>query len=215
MTYIESGHVKRVLSVLSHFDGDWLLLRNTQNELPFTLEVGKDIDLLLRYSDRESMLAFLNENKFKMISHPLRNDVKLYGVHQFEMLESQDGVLVDIDYEIAVRSSDEGQWIPLDQEIQKSAFENKQLVDIAGFSIPMLSDEDLFVSELSRQVFVKKRFTPWHQQFLAKLYPSLSNASLLRKLGLVFFSYSNRLLEKVEKNEYDDILHDYLSYSDY
>lgn len=213
--FVEGRYVEEVLTLLSRFNRDWLLLRNSQDELPSNLKTGKDIDVLLRYDDRKLIHAYLYDNGFRMIPHPLRNDTLLYGVHPFEMYASRKGVLVDVNYEIAVRSIDEGQWIPLDQEIQTSAFENRRIVELAGIQCPMLSDEDLFVSEIARQVFVKRSVSPWHQEFFTNLYPLLCMDSLLSKLELVFFAYAKRLLQRVDSGDFEEIFNDYLAFSDY
>ena len=110
------------------------MLRNTNDELPCNLEHGKDIDILVSHSNSSKINYILSKNGLQRIKHPLRSDVRLYGVHEFHLYKSSDSVLLDINYEIVVRSLDKNQWIPLDQAIQISAWSHQKLVNIGGIN---------------------------------------------------------------------------------
>jgi hypothetical protein len=215
MNYYESNAILKVFEILNFSNFPYLLLRNTEEELPDKLVKGKDIDILIQHHDREKLLKALRKHKFYQIKHPLRSDVKLYGVHQFDMFESPEQPLLDVNYEIAVRSLDQGQWIPLDQEIQTSSWANAQIVDIGGSSVPMLSNEDLWVCTLARCLFDKKQFSVWHQQMLSALLPSVDSVDLKKKLQLIFFKYTTRLLALARNGDYQLIYNDYMSFKEY
>lgn len=215
MSYYEPGQILEIFEILNASQLSYLLLRNSGDELPGHLEWGKDIDVLIRHENRKKLLNVLLENGFRQVRHPRRNDVKLYGVHQFEMFRSQDQVLLDVNYEIAVQSIDRGQWIPLDQVIQLSAWGNAQNIIIGGVSVPVLSNEDLWVSTLARCVFDKKKFSPWHREMLFHLLPLVDLDDIEEKLRLIFFKYTETLLNLAKKGEYQKIVDDYVSFKDY
>lgn len=215
MSYYERRAISEVFEILNASKVPYLLLRNTGDELPDHLGWGKDIDILVRHQDGIKLRRVLLKNKLIQVRHPLHNDVKLYGVHQFEMFKTQNQVLLDVNYEIAVRSLDRGQWIPLDQVIQLSAWEKSRMVDIGGVSVPVLGSEDLWVCTLARCVFDKKVFSSWHCQALAGLLPLVDLGDVEGKLSLIFFKYTDRLLDLAKKGEYQKIFDDYVSFKDY
>ena len=215
MSNVNQSDVLNVFRCLNSSGVDWLLLRNTGDELPNNLAEGKDIDILVRPDDRDRMITHLVSNSFYTIRHPYDEDIKLYGIHDFDMLKTDANLLLDINYEIACRSTDGGQWIPLDKEIQESVWCNRIVKSMAGEDISMPSDEDLFVTTLARCVFVKRSFTQWHRKKLSELFERVGLSGAAQKLPLVFFAYSQRLLNLIQGERYDEIVEDYLSFADY
>jgi len=215
MKYYDKAAILNVFNVLNHSGLPYLLLRNTNDELPFNLEYGKDIDILAQHSNSIKTNNLLIKNSFQRVKHPLRSDVRLYGVHQFNMYKSKYSVLLDINYEIVVRSLDKGQWIPLDQALQISAWENKKFVDIGGVNVPTLSDEDLWVCTLARCIFDKKLFSPWHQELLINMLPNINSELVKSKLNLIFFKFTDCLFEMVCRSQFDQIYDKYISFKSY
>ena len=207
--------IDKSLSLLNSSGIEWLLLRNTNDELPGCLEVKKDIDILVRPENKADMHAFLLANRFSEIQHPLANDVRLYGVDPFRMYKNPEGLLIDINYQAVVRSLDQGQWVPLDQAIQKDLWLSKKFVSIGSENVPMSAVEDLFVLMASRCIFDKKTFSLWHRGILSQTLRQCNIDLLRKKLDLVFFKFAPRLLELVRMSKFDEIISGYLSFSDY
>ena len=191
------------------------MLRNTNDELPNHLPYGKDVDILIQYPNNDRFKSLLLQNKFKQIRHPVRNDKRLYGVHEFNMYQFRDSLLLDINYEMVVRSLDKGQWVPLDQSLQTSAWKNKIFVDIHGLRVPMLCDEDNWIFTLARCIFDKKLFSAWHQNFLSSSLQSINLHTMMPKLHLIFFKFAPRLIQLVRQEKYDMIISEYIAFSDY
>jgi hypothetical protein len=215
MKFHDRDNIICLFDVMNNSCVEWLLLRNTDDELPDKLLFGKDVDVLVRYENRNAFRKVLLKSGFRQISHPLFNDIKLYGVHEFEMYRSKNNVLLDVNFEIAVRSLDQGQWIPLDQSIQSSAWQNMTFINLAGVNVPVLGNEDLFVAIIVRCVYDKKYFSHWHVKKLNLLIDSCDDNILRTKLKVIFFRYSDRLLKLAMLGNYCEIIDDYLSYADY
>jgi len=205
----------KFLSLLSSSDIEWILLRNTNDELLERLDVKKDIDVLVKSRDKKKIHNFLLANQFSEIRHPLANDIRLYGVDEFRMYKNTQGLLIDINFQAVVRSLDHGQWIPLDQMIQGELWLNRRSVSVGGERVPMPALEDMFVLALSRCIFDKKDFTAWHRDLLRQTLGQCNLDSLVKKLDLVFFKFAPRLIDLVKLNKFDEIIPDYLSFSDY
>jgi len=207
--------IDKCLSLLNSSGIEWILLRNTNDELPGCLEVKKDIDILVRPDNKAEMHAFLLANQFSEIQHPFINDVRLYGVDAFRKYKNSNGLLVDINFQAVVRSLDRGQWIPLDQSIQDELWMNKRSVLIGEAHVSMPSVEDLFVLTLSRCIFDKKDFTVWHRDLLHQKLGQCDIELLKKKLDLVFFKFAPQLIELVRNSEFDELISNYLSFSYY
>lgn len=208
-------HIREVFGDLHSADVEWILLRNTCDELPRQLPIGKDIDVLVRIKDRADLRKHLKACGYTRIRHPHRNDVRLYGVHEFEMYRSERGILLDVNFEIAVRSLDAGQWVPLDSIVQESAWRNRQVAELVGREVPTLGSEDMFVCTVARCVFDRREFSDWHGRFLKELLSVCDAKELNKRLRLVFFSYTNRLLTNIAAGRFAGIVEDHLSFSDY
>lgn len=207
--------IENALSLLNSSGIDWILLRNTNDELPGHLDVKKDIDILVRSKDKKAVHDFLLINQFSEIRHPLIDDIRLYGVDAFRKYKSLEGLLIDINFQAVVRSLDQGQWIPLDQSIQKDIWLNKQSVLIGKEHVPMPAIEDLFILTISRCIFDKKDFTIWHRHMLVHTLLQCDLCLLRYKLDLIFFKFSPKLINLVKSGQFDEIIPVYLSFSDY
>jgi hypothetical protein len=159
---IDKNEIIRVFEQLNSSNLDYLLLRNINQELPGKLKEGKDIDLLVHKDDLEKWIPFFKTIGFNVIQHPLRNDVFLYETDPFVfLLHKESGLIIDLNFQLCVRSLDKGQWIPLDQEIQLSAFENKIFEETPlGLNYWTLGKEDRFITLITRSIFDKKKVSP-------------------------------------------------------
>ena len=215
MHFYDKSLILYLFKTLDDFDLPYLLLRNTNDELPDRLPYGKDVDILVQHSNNEKFKSLLLKNEFKQIRHPFGKDKRLYGVHEFNKYQFRDSLLLDINYEMVVRSLDKGQWVPLDQSMQISAWENRILVDIHGLRVPMLCEEDDWIFTLARCIFDKKLFSAWHQNFLSTSLQSINLHTVMPKLHSIFFKFSPRLVQLVQQEKYDMIISEYIAFSDY
>jgi len=193
---------------------NYILIRNISNELPNALQVGKDIDLLVKYNDRKKIVQFLNKNGYRKINHPLKNDLFLYGVNPFEMFNKYD-VLIDLNYQLTCRSLNAGEWIPLDRKIQDSAWKNKMIHEYNQLRYFKLGIEDEFVSLISRSIFDKREFQPAYINTINQCLLNIDKENVIEKLELIFFRYTPILFEKIQNNDYNSIIESYLAFKAY
>ncbi|NLO17466.1 MAG: hypothetical protein GX118_04680, partial [Arcobacter butzleri] len=109
-----------------------------------------------------------------------------------------------------------GQWIPLDQIIQESAWKNKrfeQLTDDFGYWT--LSYEDEFVCLISRSIFDKKEFQNGYIKRINELINLINKNDVTEKFNMVFFKFTPYLMSYIEKQNYDEIIKNYLQFKEY
>jgi hypothetical protein len=214
MNCVKSDEIVNKFKLLNEGKVEYVLMRNINNELPHDLEIGKDIDILVK--DRNMVVEVLKKNNFNKINHPHENNLFLYGVEKFEFYKNNENILFDLNFQIAVRSLDAGQWIPLDQAIQESAWQNKRFERAGGgLEYWTLSYEDEFVALIARSVFDKKEFQAGYISRLDELLPMVNKDNVLKKLQFIFFKYAPLLLYQIERQNYPDIVINYLKFKEY
>ena len=214
MNVVDADEIKKVFKLLNDNNIDYILLRNTNNEIPNALKVGKDIDLLVKDN---ILIDFLRKQNFNVVSHPHRNNIYLYGVKKFVFMKNEsNNIIFDLHFQIAVRSLDAGQWIPLDQKIQESAWKNKRFEKIdEDFGYWTLSYNDEFISLIARSIFDKREFQEGYIKRIEELKSKIDLKDVEEKLKLVFFKYTPYLLEQIEKKQYNNIIKNYIQFKEY
>lgn len=210
----------RIIELFLHLNSsklDYLLLRNIDDELPSNLKKGKDIDLLVQKIDLDKWIKFLTSINFKIVQHPLKNDVFLYETDPFVFLKQKEsGIIIDLNFQLCVRSLDKGQWIPLDQSVQDSSWKNKRFDRVTNdFTYATLGYNDEFITHIARSVFDKKEFQKGYIKRIIELLSKIDLDDVEQKMNLIFFKYTPFLLDQIKKHEFDSILSNYLAFKDY
>jgi hypothetical protein len=215
MTFVPEKSITSLFKKLNSPPIQYILLRNISNELPSKLTPGKDIDILARYSDRSELISFFRNLNFKHVRHPNFADVFLYGVNYFDFFSHPDGYFVDINYQIVCRSLNQREWIPLDRKIQTTGW-NCRIFD-EGETLPAyrLSPEIEFISLIARCIFDKQHFPSGYQSRINSLLTQVSLCSIVVDLKLVFFGFTERLLDMIQKQQYSDVFQEYLTFYSY
>ena len=215
MSYVNPKSIIDIFNKLNAAGLRYILIRNINNELPGSLRIGKDIDLLVPYNERSKFINFLVEKGFKNIRHPHCHNIFLYGANKFEFFINKDNVLFDLNYQLVCRSLNASEWIPLDQKIQDSTWKNKKINENSKFTYYSLSAEDEFVALVTRSVFDKKEFQKGYIKRINELINVVDVNDVIAKFQLIFFKFTSVLLSILKKHQYEMILERYISFSEY
>ena len=71
------------------------------------------------------------------------------------------------------------------------------------------------VALIARSVFDKKEFQAGYVSRLDELLPMVNKDDVLNKLQLIFFKYAPILLCQIERQNYPDIVINYLKFKEY
>lgn len=217
MKQVNAEELKQIFDLLNEKNLNYILMRNINNELPAGLDVGKDIDILISKSDEKEFTNFFHSNDFQTIDHPFKYGVFLYGVDKFEFkYNKSNNILFDLNFQIAVRSLDAGQWIPLDQTIQESAWKNKRFKQLGDdFGYWTLSYEDEIVCLVARAIFDKKEFQKGYIKRINELIKIIDIDSAIAKFNTVFFKFTPNLITYIKNQKYDEIIKNHLQFKEY
>jgi len=217
MYLIRSKELINIFTLLNKQKLNYILMRNIDKELPNNLIIGKDIDILVYKKDEKQFVNFFNANNYETMNHPFKYDIFLYGVDRFEFkYNNNNNILFDLNFQIAVRSLDAGQWIPLDQSIQESAWKNRRFEQLnEDFGYWTLSYEDEFVSLVARSIFDKKEFQSGYVKRIDELSSIIEKLNVIEKLNMVFFKFTPFLMDYIDNKDYENIIKNYLEFKDY
>jgi len=214
--YINSKAIIDIFKKLNESDIEYLLIRNINNELPYRLKKSKDIDILVSYEQKKKLYNFFQNNGFKKVPHPHRNNIYLYGAKKFEFLKNKDGLIFDLNYQLMCRSLNRGEWMPLDKKIQQSAWENKRFEKIdENFGYWTLSYNDEFITLIVRSIFDKREFQEGYIKRIEVLKDKIDLKDVKEKMKLVFFKFTPYLLEMIKNKDYENIVKNYIKFKEY
>lgn len=212
--YCSEQKIKDFFAQLNQSGLRYVLLRNIDGELPSCLPIGKDIDLLFDYKQKNEVKSFLLGQGFVNITHPYSRAVYLYNPRKPEMYRDHEGVEIEAHYELLCKSTNAGEWMPLHQEIQKSCWENRFLCG-TKFKHFTLSPEDELLLLIVRSVLDKRQFSPGYIRRIELLSHFVGSDSFFRKAKLVFFGYTPLLCENIKKKDYESPFLKYISFKEY
>jgi hypothetical protein len=213
MKYCLEKDVIDLFSLLNNENINYILIRNINNELPKSLPLNKDIDLMINEDEASNFNHLMQRNGWKQKNHPLGHFPFLYGLKPFEFY-FKNGIHLDICFQLACRSLNKGEWFPLDLQIQEDLWNNKLKILDSPWKY-QLSIEDEFVHLITRCVFDKKEFNNGYIERIEQLKKVINSNIVLSKFEVVFFKYSKLLFEQINKKEYDKIITNYLQFKDY
>ena len=213
--FFDSADIIKIFDRFNRSDLKYILLRNSYNELPDKLSIGKDIDILVDINSKSLFHNIMQDMHFRKIRHPFKSKERLYGANLFEMYKNKKGVLVDVNYEFCVQSLDKGQLIPLDKKIQLNIWKNFKKVKYKNMNFNFMGNEEYFITMLSRLIYDKKEIDLWHKKELTRLLSIVDFDLVTCYSNLIFFKYTNKLLRSIKNKNFTDFFGSYLTFYDY
>ncbi len=219
MEFIPAQIINDFFENLNKSNIDYVLLRNMSDELPNSLENGKDIDILVKENQIANFQHFMKTHNFRKSTYP-------YGKARgwcmtYKLPEPQTWLLkntkyifkIDATFKMKCRSITPKVLIPLDNCINEDVWKNKLFDEKKNWWI--LDDETTLIHILSRAIFDKKEFKPDYISEIEKRKALLKNDSVRYKLSKVFFKYTDLLISQVENGSYENIVNNYLTFKEY
>jgi hypothetical protein len=217
VSFISHIEIRKIFSLLNNENINYILMRNVDDELPSKLKYDKDIDILVHKKDKKKLINFFKLHQFKEVRHPFKNDIYLYGADRYSFqYNSHNKILFDLNFQILVRSIEAGQWIPLDNCIQTSAWDSKRFVKKSGnFGYWTYGFEDELVTLIARCVFDKKEFQRGYIERIKSLLALVDMEEVSIKLCLIFFKFTPYLIKLIKQNRFQEIINSYFEFREY
>ncbi len=194
----------------------FVLLRNAGDQLPDQLPVKQDIDILVHPEDAKQFHEALLGAGWKRGKHPWdfgSNFRFLYSMTPFRWYH-KGSIFLDVAYQLACRSPNAGEWMPLDELIQIDVWSRRREEPKTPWKYRLALEVEL-VHLLTRCIFDKRTFNDAYIASIACLFPQANRKCLNDYLERVFFRFTPILITMLEENQYDRIRDAYHSFVDY
>lgn len=210
-----SDKIIEFFKLLNESSIQYVLLRNINDELPHKFDGSKDIDILIHQDNKNEFYKFMKDNSWKKKLHPLEaagNFNFLYAMDKFDFF-TKTGINLDICYQLACRSTNADEWMPLDQLIYDSIWSNRK--KNSEYPWYEMCREDEIVHLLARCIFDKKKFLEGYINRISELFNLADKNEIIKRLDKVVFKFTPILMELLNNCQYDKIIREYLEYTDY
>lgn len=197
----------------------YVLIKNINGELPERLKDGKDIDLLVKAEDREAFAEFMHTHGFQRKTPPLgrKNGWNFaYQLPEYEFwkkLNVNYNFYIDISFRLCCKSLTPKTWIPLDACINEDLWKQRVWDEKNNWWI--MDDETTLLYLIVRSIFDKREFSEGYINGIEERLAFLDCERTQRKLRKVFFQYATRLTEQIRAKNYNGLIEDYLTFTDY
>ena len=216
---IDSEVIKDFFALLNRSGISYVLIKNIDNELPDSLPDGKDIDILVKEEEIETFQQIMENNGFDTCIHPVGRENGwqfLYGLPEYQKWKKanyEKTLYIDVSFRLSCKSLMPKTWAPLDASIQKRIW--KERFFDADNQWWIMDYETRFAYYLFRCVFDKQVFSEEYIREIEKSCCDVDMSVVNGILRMVFFNYTDRLMDLVKERKYGSILQDYISFSDY
>ncbi len=198
---------------------EYVLIKNIDDELPSRLKKEKDIDLLVRINSKDCLMKIMKEISFVRCSHPLSKRLGwmyLYGLNEYMIWMFKDSnniFYVDVSFELSCKGLMEKTLIPLDKRIQLRIWEKKEWDQHKKWWI--MDKETRFVYDIVRCIFDKRHFEERYINDVNVLKSVIDWVIVEDLFDKIFFNFTDVLIKRINDNDYDSIINDYYSFSNY
>lgn len=169
---------------------------------------------IVQIDDYEKYKALIQkETAFTAGEHPygsMFGYLFLYQMKPFKLFEV-DGVYNEVYFQLPCMSLSPKTWVPLDRMIQRRVWEQEKEED----GIRMLDEVSRYIYRLCYSVFKKNGISQWDRNFFDSHQKVLEIPAFRECLEMVFFLYTDDLIQMLKDRRYDEIIPGYYGFDKY
>ncbi len=217
--YIEETVVMEFFELLNREQIRYVLIKNINDELPKRLKDGKDIDILVKLSDRKKFTEVMSQNGFLKRIQPLGKDNGYrfgYQLPEYQFWQKggiQQTFYIDACFKLMCKSLTPRYWVPLDEMINERIWNEKVWDD--QLQCWRADEKTLLVYLLARSVFDKRTFSETYRIEIDKRKELLKDKEVQSMLQTIFYKYTKTIIQYVLESKYEIIIPNYLKYTEY
>lgn len=169
--------------------------------------------VLLKYENRENILEILQKKQFRSSKHvwgKAEGYVYKYQLHELETYV-KDKEIIEIYYELPCLSLMPKILLPLDQSIQRAAWDDENIIGKWKF----LPEKVYIVFLIVQCVFFHNQFTSSDECYLLDRKEILRTKQIYLYLEKIFFSYTECVIDYMISGRFSDIYPNYIKFTNY
>lgn len=191
--YVNKSDVLITIDLIAKAPFDYIILRNTENELPGHLKKNKDIDILINNADRKKALSYFMENSFFQIVHPWHRVPKIGAITDFDYLINDAKIILDLNYQLVLCNFARTAFKLHDKLLQRSIWEKTYYKYLGDHKVRYIDPDIEFVISFLRCCIDKRKMSHWNFKRLCKLYDNSNDKTAL--MTSIAPYYPNKLVE--------------------
>lgn len=211
---VESKNIKDFFKLLNEEKLTYVLIKNDENRLPYKLDDGDDVDILIHPEDYSLYLNFLKKNGYELLHSEADKYYFLYNMRSDIYAKKDDLFTHAYDKLSCCSFTNMGlSKIPLDRKIQNHIWENKKWDEENKWWI--MDDKSILLYLITRSIFDKKVFKKRYIHEIEKRRALLQDKDFLALASLVFFNFTKELVILLQAKKYDEIHKKYKNFKNY
>lgn len=211
------NYLRQIISEFNSNNFDFIILRKSECIIKNEINDNDDIDILLNLRNRSNLKNFLKKKKFIHYQDSVMKFIYLYGsIPHDHYFDKKNKIHFDVGYDIAYKSPNQREIIPIDDDHVFDYWRQKIRFDINNNCyINFLNKEHLLEHILCHCIFDKKNINNYYHSQIINLYKQVNKMILINNLKRIFFLFSKKLIELLDKEELENIYEKYISFSEY
>ena len=194
-------------------DIEFLVLRNHE-DIPGKISLTNDLDLLVKSNYNKILQKIMHNYGFKMRKEKFHHNIYLYkSLPHIHFYNFKNKLHVDVVNNLSYRSPNNNEWVSVHEQIQKSIWENKLKTSFLWLYKPSAHDE--LIHLICHCLFDKRNFNNRYKLRIKELLTECDKFLLRNNLEHVFFKFTERLITILNNNEFDILIQEYFSFSNY
>jgi hypothetical protein len=182
--------------------------------IPHKVSQEQDVDLLVHPDSVKLATQLFKNHGFNATSIDPKDTVYLYGAHPgIYFVHKPLDIAIHVVEELAYKSLNKCEMVPLDKNLQESIFENKRRVDEIWKYMPSYEDE--FLMLLCRCIYDKRTMPQKYMDRIKELFRITNMDKLQEYCSSVFMKSTPMLLSTIANGETECIFERYITFCDY
>lgn len=193
MEFVPRTQIYHMFELLSHLNIEWILLRNTNNELPNRLRILKDIDILVKPNDAPKLRTYFQASNYKIIEHP---DLKFCSIADESFkLDYYSGDLFNLDVcdVLYYCNLQRTKFYPINNTISMCPWESYSTTKFEDYELRVMDTKTFLVANILRCILWKRHISSYYLKVIKSCLSEVSLNDFISLFYPFFENYSEQI----------------------
>ena len=211
---VNPSTIKSFFNLLNSNGVNYVLIKNDGELIPYSVEDGSDIDILVNPSDYEKYRVLLRSNGYTEEHGEHDKYFFVYNLRPDIYAKKDDCYFHAYDRFSCVSFTNMGKSrVPLSKCIQDRIWKEKRWDESNQWWI--MDDITILLFLIIRSILDKREFRIKYRNEIEKRITLIDSDEFIKICRMVFFNFTPVLIKSIKDKHYDKIIKEYQSFSDY
>jgi hypothetical protein len=211
---VDANIIKDFFEVLNKNNLKYVLIKNDDNVIPNQLESGEDIDFLIHPSDYDRLIDVVISNGYEKRMGESCKRYFLYQLREDIFLRKGDCYFHFYEALSCNPLTNMGKCkMPLENMVQEYIWNHRIRDSVNRWWI--MDDISILLYLIVRSIFDKMCFRSKYIREIEKRIAYIDEEDFFLLARTVFYGFTSRMIQMVKNKNYERVLNEYLSYTNY